>query len=482
MKKILAGVICTIMLLTMLALPTAAQSTNVGLDISYTATAPTIDGVVSPNEYGLFPTHEYSVTETNDEFLLAHNDYTSDFSYEFYITWDYTNLYMAWVVNTPVHATFDVDYKDPSHPTNNGNMWMYSCIQFMLSPSAPKEGTTTFQEGEYAGNYLEIGLSVPATKVSWCTPNDATGLTTDDWDFKGVRDDANNTTTYEVSIPWNKTGVGTIEDGTQFGLTYAVAAQEYYDTKKGMIEWQDAILGGKKMDSAGVITLTGGEDTNPGESSVVVGSDDPTPPAEGDWIEIEDTKFNATPAAGEIALVTKSTLYESYYTGVKDALLIRAEKGDDYFTIAEIVEGDGDAVPTFKAAPAADDIVLIVRADHEFFDAYKQLAEGDAIALFGIDGVNITNEPYAVYTNAELSFEPDEESSEAEPSETEPSETESSDTESKTTSSTTSSAGTSSSSTPDEESSMLWLWIVIGAVVVVAIVVVVIIVVKKKKK
>ena len=145
-----------------------------------------------------------------------------------------------------------------------GHIWWNSCVQFIITPGAPKNGETS-----YGNNYLDAGLALlgdgTQARVIWSTP---VGFAYEDvkvteWDAAIVRNDAAQITTYEVAIPWKYLGITVVDDSVQFGLSYAVAAQENYLVKKGMIEWQDAILGGKEPDKAGVITLRFDDTTCP---------------------------------------------------------------------------------------------------------------------------------------------------------------------------------------------------------------------------
>jgi hypothetical protein len=173
---------------------------------------------------------------------------------------------MAWVVKADAHYPVDpvVDYNKDGilNDIDYSFMWQFSCVQFMLctgAPDASKPGT--YQTSQWSGNYLEVGLSImpdgTSYKIAWSKPVGGENLTLADWDFVGVRDEAAKTTTYEVRIPWVKSGIKTVGNNAQFGLAYAVSDQQDFNVERSMCEWQDAILGGKNMDNGAVITLAG---------------------------------------------------------------------------------------------------------------------------------------------------------------------------------------------------------------------------------
>jgi hypothetical protein len=262
MKKIIPLFLVLVMALTILLLPTSAAKTNANVNIKYIATPPKVDGVVKPGEYG---EKIHSVDYSKDEFIA---DYDKDKSIkaDFYAACDKNYLYMAWVVKTDVNKFMtekDYDNKgDGFTEADLGYMWMYSCVQFIITPGAPKSGTTSYQTGSYAGDYLEVGLAITekgeSRKTAWNYPKAAAGgLKPDAWDFSGKRDETAKTTTYEVRIPWNKSGILKAGENAQFGLTYAIGDQVDFNVENNMCEWQDGILGTKQADNGAVVTLKG---------------------------------------------------------------------------------------------------------------------------------------------------------------------------------------------------------------------------------
>lgn len=438
MKKIISIVLVAVLMVAVLAVPTSASPTNVQVDIQYTSTAPKLDGVVNTGEYGL---KIHSVDYDNDEFLSAH-DPDKKVEADFYMTWTKDSLYMAWVVHSDGHWPIPED-----HEGGLGWMWQYSCVQFMLSPDAPDiDKPGTFQKGDYNGNYLEVGLSVmedgSSYKVAWETPDDGDNLTVDDWDFSGRRDDSNNTTTYEVRLPWNKTGIKSIGNGKQIGLTYAVATQEHYDINPEMAEWQDGILGGKNMDAGAVITLAGAPDdkqesVQPDESEELPDGNFELPE---DATELVVDSINRSITTGTSTLVTKIDLINSYNLKYSTNVHLRpVEDEDDTYAVVEVAQGAGGN-PEFELE--AGDVVLAFHSDGEGtagddrVQLAKQLVEDDVIVFLGFDmqeGAFTHTDPL-VYVTRELdgtipdeSSEPDETSDPADESSEEESKDESSE-------------------------------------------------------
>ena len=515
MKKILAFLLAATMLCALFVLPSAADDKkNFEVDIPYVSKAPSIDGTVKSNEYGSsFALHTYS--DNKEQFEdTEHNQFT-DWDFDFHMAWDADNLYMAWVVDSDVHAglpeqdfTSDGIFDENDYPY----MWQYSCVQFIFTPGAP-DGTKVYQTADYSGNYLEVGLCLSAEgkqcRAVWSRPVGAEALDVNDWDAIINRDDAAGTTTYEVRIPWGKSGIKEVGNGAQFGLTYAVAAQEDYNVKRGMIEWQDAVLGGKNADNAAIVTLTGNEKIEKSENSAAYSQAPVEELKEGtlpEYVTADTVKLGLdsvnTGIIGESSvLYTAADKMEN--TKWAHCLLLEPMSGDRYKVI-ETKTGAGEEV-VFENEFKKGMLVAAFHSDgadgstgKERREAAMALQAGDEVGLFGINLADAkrqySNAMLFVYTETigggdessevvddssevvDESSEVVDESSEAESSVAESSVAdESSKTEeSKTTSSTDSSVG------DDEGGSLTWLWIVLGVVGVAAVAVVVVIVLKKK--
>ncbi len=261
MKRTLA-IFLTVILSLGVILPAAADDDkNFEAEIPYVETAPVVDGVVNVSEYGsVFAMHSYS--EDKSQFSDTDDfDAYDNWDVEFYSAYDAENLYMAWVVKSDVHASLpmtdasgDGIFDELDYPY----MWQYSCLLFMLTPNHP-----AFEEN-YSHNYLEVYLGlVEDGEIALAIQNYPTGIDENDisvneWNAVVVRDDEASTTTYEIAVPASDFGITAWGSEAQFGLSYAVASQENFNDKPGMLEWQDAILGNggrKQPGNCAVMTL-----------------------------------------------------------------------------------------------------------------------------------------------------------------------------------------------------------------------------------
>lgn len=250
------------MLLSMLALPVSASapsSINVNVDIEYAESAPSVNGKIASGEYGQ-KIHRYSSVKS--QFNTDHDDY-KDWDVDFYMTWDESYLYMAWDVMTDVVGFMpeqDFSYDGAWGDDDYGFMWMYSAVQFRIVRGVPKYGQTNYQTSTYSGDYLDVGFASTSNNNDiisvWCTPLgiDYAGINAKNWSFAVNRNNSTGKTTYEVAVPWSAIGV-VPADGNIIGVTYAVGAQEDYNNKRGMLDWQGGVLNPPCADKAAVVTL-----------------------------------------------------------------------------------------------------------------------------------------------------------------------------------------------------------------------------------
>ncbi|HAN22064.1 MAG: hypothetical protein A2Y15_01440 [Clostridiales bacterium GWF2_36_10] len=481
MKKIISLVLVLLMATTIFVLPTSAAAYNTEVNIKYIATAPKIDGTVKTGEYGL-KVHSTYDSNKADQFITDY-DTDKDIDADFYMTYDKNYLYIAWVVKTDIHFTLDptVDYdkKNDGFTENDLRwMWEYCCVQFILTPSGPKEGKTDFQGTAMYGDFLEVGLQIiegNSRKTQWCLPTNGQGLTSDDWDFAGSRDDAKKLTTYEIRLPWEKTGITQIGNGKQFGLTYAIGDQENFTTVgNNMVEWQDGILGTKDADKSGVITLTDfpGEDI---EISVDNESKELEPIDETQIPEVATTftidGINKSIAAEASALITKIENYTQYNLNYTLNIVARPVEGkDNTYAVVSTEQASSSTPPTIVTQEG--DIILAFHSDgaggagEERKLTAAKLAVGDELVLLGIDVANeeFTNTGALVYVEKELSSDPiDESTDDVSGESTEPSADESED------ASEAISDEANSKAEPEAESEFPWLIVgIAGGVIIVA--------------
>lgn len=401
MKRILAILLAAVMVCSAVALCAVAEETeleNQEIDIPNLEKAPVIDGEIKAGEYGKYPVNSFVLGEDNPGFKTSDcYELTDDpdLSFDFYAGWDKDNLYLAWKIHTKY------DYRIPEGK-GDGYMYEYCCVQFMLMPGAPDKTKIVYQTGDWAGDYLEIGCCLKddgeSYKVCWSQPAAADGkLTLGDWEFSGSRDDAKEITTYEIRLPWNKTGVQIVGTDAKFGLTYAIGAQQQFnDVAMGMVEYQDAILFGKHADSAAICTMTGG---NEEQKQVELVFEDRADCPKGELPKglkestLVPTKLNNVVGGEKVGLITKVNNLASYgVTNAYCALFRPTEKIENiegYYTLVEGVMGNG-AVPTFTEQFKEGDIIVAAHSDGsagaaglEARTLLESIAVGQKVYVFG---------------------------------------------------------------------------------------------------
>ena len=400
MKRILAILLTVLMVSSLLAVCVAAEETeleNQELEIELLEKAPVIDGEITSGEYGKYPIHTFKQGEDNPGFKLSDCYAITDdpnLQIDFYAGWDEKNLYMAWKVKTKYDCRIPEGIAD-------GYMYEYCCVQFILTTGAPSKGTLKYQTAEWSGDYLEIGCCLKDDglpyKVCWSQPLAANGgLTLSDWEYAGSRE--GDITTYEVRLPWDKTGIQIVGTDAQFGLTYAVGAQENYETVcHGLIEYQDAIICGKHADSAAIVTLKSGDkEIEQKEIKIAITSKDEAPegklPAGLEASIFSPEKVNAAVGSENCALISKPENIAQYGCAWSYCLLLRPEgKIDDidgYYTIIDGVQGAGEP-PVFAEAFKPGDMVIAFHSDGGSGlarrDAAKALPMGQKVYLFGFE-------------------------------------------------------------------------------------------------
>ena len=506
-KRILASVLSAalvvLMAVALIPATASAASANAAVTIQYNSVAPKVDGVLNTGEYGLMKVH--SVDYNNDEFLSAY-DQNKSIQADFYACWTDESLYMCWVV----YSELDDYYA----PDNDGNMWEHCCIQYILLPHVPS-ADDVITEGSFYGDFFEGGVCIynktESVKCNWSTANaQASGLTADDWDFAGSIDDSGEQikAIYEVRMPWNKSGVTSVGNGTQFGLSYAIADQEdFTNVEPNMCEWQDAILGSKQPKNCGVITLAGKKDESGAdvseiiEVSQVAGGNETSKddePSFGNLDELlaaipenatkaTDVPFNTGITAGSTTIVTDPTAIGDYGVNWAGGALLAPTSEAGVYKVVEIFTPTGSA-PVFSSEIGEGYIVLVLHGDDSeskesesclLRDSLTGLEAGNLVHFVGYDFETATRaEGSVVYWVAgEMADVNDvsepEESVVSEPEESEVSE----EPDASAASEDPSEAG------GDEKSgSLVWLWIVTGVVVVAAVVAVIALMGKKKAK
>lgn len=413
MKKILAFLLAATMLCAMFVLPSAAaDDVNYAQDFNYIEKAPKVDGKVTTKEYGsVLPVHKYS--EATSQFNLeSAKTKNVDWDFSFYAAWNEGGLYMAWVVESPVHAPlpkgeFDTGGNvigDNFTTESLGYMWMHSCVQFIITPGAPGAGT------DYTGNYLEVGFCEledhETGRIAWAYPTNVSAdkVALDKWQAKVVRDAAAETTTYEIAIPWDMLGVDQSGTGAQFGLTYAVAAQDHYENgTASMVEWQNGVLNDKLPNNAAVITTVGGKvdiidhvkkngkipDEIKDKKQLVIDGVNAQVAAEDAILLTDIHKLDEDDLGAQVNEDTGETSGYNFKYTYNWVLKPTDEK--DIYELVEIVVGNG-SIPTFNTKFEKGMLLVGFHTDgNSTSDGYarKALAEtlavGTTVGLWGID-------------------------------------------------------------------------------------------------
>lgn len=202
----------------------------VDYDISKAETAPTIDGTFTEAEWEAFfiddvdsenPAWSYAQFEKDNYYSTA----------KYYVTYDETYLYLCVVVTSPYHYC-------PVTMTNPNEMYKYECIQVKVSSEDPN--------GEYIGTNFDHVANNTAVKEGVVRSygfavNDVgetcfyeSGFTTEFTGLAGCsRDDGNQTTVYEVAIPFAEFGI-TPEAGMTMGLTFSINSTNEEDVENGV--------------------------------------------------------------------------------------------------------------------------------------------------------------------------------------------------------------------------------------------------------
>ncbi len=202
----------------------------VDYDISKAETAPTIDGTFSEDEWKDFyidevdsenPAWSYAQFEKDNYYATA----------KYYSTYDDNYLYLCVVVTSPYHYC-------PITPAKAGDMWQYECIQVKVSAEDPN--------GEYiATNFDHVANNKAVTegivRSYGFAVNDVgetcyyeSGFTTEFTGLAGCsRDDGNQTTVYEVAIPFAEFEI-TPEAGMTLGLTFSINSTNEEDVGAGV--------------------------------------------------------------------------------------------------------------------------------------------------------------------------------------------------------------------------------------------------------
>jgi len=238
MKRFLACTLCLATVLSSAAFSTSAeapaQQTNSDVEALAFASAPTLDGVITEDEWGAYTVEIDSATANNDASTTysAFNSYfyndtanplADNLHYKLWLRWDAENFYLGAVIDDP--DGYNV-------PAGRASIWDADCLQFRLDPVGPNSimtpdypdydyKTTGFDVETYSSPWLyganicNIGIAdVGKTKLKQqvidmqngnIALNDGKSVPEGQGATLGIisaNADNGNKTTIEVSIPW----------------------------------------------------------------------------------------------------------------------------------------------------------------------------------------------------------------------------------------------------------------------------------------
>ena len=207
--------------------PHGIQVKDITWNATFVANAPAQDGVVNANEYGAVVSH---VDVDNPDWdyaqFAASEDY--DIVADLYIAYDADYLYYAVVVEMDYH-----------YCPNATSLWDQCAIQVNTLTTSPV--------GEYVSQHYDHIVDPTAANEGVCRQvgygvTDAGESVFETYmgggksgDYKVVRDETNQTTTYEVRISWADIGFEETPDtGASFGFSVSLNAREDTTTWKNV--------------------------------------------------------------------------------------------------------------------------------------------------------------------------------------------------------------------------------------------------------
>ena len=179
----------------------------------------TVDGKVTEKEYG---TLVWDIEP--DSGICSYGQFEKDNYYstaKVYLSYDKDNLYLGVVVTSPYHSCAVTQ-------ANASSMYNYECIQVNVTKTSPMsdyifENWDNVVNGKAVteGYVRQYGFAVNDNDDTiYCVWMPGGGV------FTGstvcIRDDQEQTTTYEVSIPWSEIGDVEVKKGTEIGVSVSI--------------------------------------------------------------------------------------------------------------------------------------------------------------------------------------------------------------------------------------------------------------------
>lgn len=230
MRKIFAFTLVTILCVTM-SLAISAKDID-KVEAPYFNIKPTIDGVVTAEEWG-----DVTVRVTPTQAASYYCDAGAgeiDISFDLWVRWDETYLYIAAVTNDP---------DGHSLPSGEGNLWNGDVIQFRADPAGPiSSGDKNAPWSDTMVPNISIGQLTDGTQTSW--------------DFQASQEVpgaqykinvGSGTTTYETAVP-HEYLVGKGEAGFVYGFAFVRLNAPADATYNAWLTWGDGICGPQEND------------------------------------------------------------------------------------------------------------------------------------------------------------------------------------------------------------------------------------------
>ncbi len=307
MKKLVSFLMVALMLTALLAMSVSAEQTCQDVTIPKFTAAPSIDGVVSVEEWGektLRMVTAGAATETSEEigyneeyglkntfYYYALEGFCDGMGYDLWIRWDDEFFYIAAIVDDP----------DPfSLPVGGYEIWNGDCFQFYIEAEGPSAGMLAsnpdwnWREDAYDGELNKpwhdpdaetlnviCGLVQETDADIWrAGPNYTDGWSlTEDGGKIGIglkkNDDDTNTITYEAAVPWTSVDATLVaKAGDIFGFTCVAAASDA-DGLNAWLQWGHGVMSVGNNNTQPVATRGGSQAVILGEDTVTPADDYP---------------------------------------------------------------------------------------------------------------------------------------------------------------------------------------------------------------
>ncbi|MEG1743399.1 MAG: hypothetical protein RR246_04455 [Clostridia bacterium] len=233
-------------------------------DFSYTIKKtdkkPVLDGKVSTTEWEKYRIDKINEKNPNWDYRLFDKDNYGIIA-DLYCTYDDKNIYYAMVVQSP-NCTW---LPTAGEGKNNGEMYAYECLQFNICDQSvlsdymlkhfqyPLDPLAVNEDHVRQYGFCGSAKNESLTHVYWGGKhNEFTG------EFKVVRDEKLQQTTYEISIPWAEANIEAdqVKKGTKFSFAFSVNSSTSKD------KWQNirmrnggSIIGMNEFTKMAIATL-----------------------------------------------------------------------------------------------------------------------------------------------------------------------------------------------------------------------------------